>query len=150
MTTYFVDTSALGKRYIPEAGSAWVKGWIDPRASHVIVISALATVEMNSILMRREREGFISTADRISLDNDFLFHVQNEYLVVDLDDDVLYRARTLLVKHPLRTLDALHLSSAMQVNQLFGLLPTFITADTRLLAAAAAEGLTTDDPNAHP
>lgn len=25
---FFVDTSALNKRYLPEAGSAWVRSWI--------------------------------------------------------------------------------------------------------------------------
>ncbi|MEZ4672161.1 MAG: type II toxin-antitoxin system VapC family toxin [Anaerolineae bacterium] len=50
MTTYFVDTSALAKRYFSEAGSTWVQSWIEPAAGNTIVIAELALVEMRSVL----------------------------------------------------------------------------------------------------
>ena len=78
MSEFFVDTSALAKRYIPETGSAWVIGWIEPQAGNVVIISGITIVEMISLMVRREHEGHISTVDRISLQNDFLLHVENE------------------------------------------------------------------------
>jgi len=150
LSLFFVDTSALAKRYVPEIGSNWIRGLVAPTIGHIIFISNLATVEMISLLTRREREGFISTTDRTYLQRDFLFHVQNEYLVVDLNDSVIGRARDLLIKYPLRALDSLQLASAMEVLQDFKLAPTFVSADTRLLTAASAEGLPIDDPNTHP
>jgi uncharacterized protein len=54
LSQFFIDTSALAKRYIPEIGSAWINSWIVPQANNEIIISALATVEIYSLLMRRE------------------------------------------------------------------------------------------------
>jgi uncharacterized protein len=71
-------------------------------------------------------------------------------LLIDLDETVLDRARDLLLKHPLRTLDAIQLACALEAAHLFNIQPNFISADTRLLTAASAEGLPTDDPNLHP
>ena len=64
---------------------------------------------------------------------------------------VLDRARRVLEQHPLRAYDAVQLASGLVANDvlLAAAIPplTFLSADTRLLNAAALEGLTTDDPN---
>ena len=56
--------------------------------------------------------------------------------------------------HRLRGYDAVQLATAMAADQTFlgaGLLPvTFVAADSDLLAAAQAEGLSTDNPNLYP
>jgi predicted nucleic acid-binding protein len=150
LSQFFIDTSALAKRYLSETGSNWVRSWINPEANNEIIISALATVEIHSLLMRREREGSITSLERTSMLNDFQEHVQDEYLIIDLDDEVLDRARNLLSRHSLRTLDALQLACALEVSHLLQIIPTFLSADTRLRTAAAAESLPADDPNAHP
>lgn len=72
MTVYFVDTSALIKRYIPEVGSGWVISWIEPQAGNTIMISDLSTVEIVSGLSRRQREGNITVSAFVQLRNDFL------------------------------------------------------------------------------
>jgi predicted nucleic acid-binding protein len=143
LNQFFIDTSALAKRYIPEIGSVWVNSWIAPQANNEIIISALATVEIYSLLTRRERESSITLSQRQLMVNDFQFHVQEQYFLIDLDVSVLDRARDLLLKHPLRTLDAIQLACALEAAHLFNIQPIFISA-------AAAEGLPTDDPNLHP
>jgi hypothetical protein len=150
LTTLFVDTSALAKRYVVETGSAWVRSWILPRAGNTIVISRLATVEMIAMLARKQREGKAPPADILRVRNDFLAQVRNQYTVIELENQVLSRARSLLIKHPIRSLDAIQLASALHSSRILTTRPTFVSADTRLLATAAVEGLTTDDPNAHP
>jgi uncharacterized protein len=56
--------------------------------------------------------------------------------------------------HNLRAYDAVQLAAVLEVNDdrvAVGLSSvTLISADTALNAAAAAEGLAVDDPNAHP
>jgi predicted nucleic acid-binding protein len=78
----------------------------------------------------------------------FLTDKDEFYLTVDIDEAVIVRARNLIAKHPLRTLDAVQLSCALEVINILGVRPTFVAADTRLLAAAA-EGLAVDDPGLH-
>ena len=149
MSVFFVDSSALAKRYVIETGSAWVRSWILPSTGNIIVISALTTVEVVSLLMRREREGTISVRDRVAVQNTFLRHVEDVYLTVEIDDVVLMYARNLLTRHVLRTLDAVQLACALAAVRTLGVKMTFVSADRRLLAAASAEGLAVDDPNAH-
>ena len=52
MTTYFLDSSAIGKRYMTEVGSTWVRSLVAPAAGHVVVVSRLAIVEISSALAR--------------------------------------------------------------------------------------------------
>lgn len=150
MNIYFVDTSALAKRYLNEVGSAWVLTWIEPPAGNVIVISQLTTVEMYSLLARRLRDGTLSLVNYTSLQADFDYHAEKEYITVPLEKPVLSKAQALLSAYPLRTLDAIQLASAIEAQTTLNVTMTFVSADTRLLAAAAGEGFSTDDPNAHP
>lgn len=148
MTNFFVDTSALAKRYIAEIGSTWVKSWTRPRAGHQIIISRLTTIEIVSLLMRRQRQKSISALQVKRARQSFLLHLRTHYMIVEIDNTVLAWTKRLLVRHPLRTLDAIQLASAISVARTIPF--TFVSADINLLTAAVAEGLLTDDPNAHP
>lgn len=55
MTVYFLDSSALLKRYITETGSTWINSLI--KAGHMIVISQIAPIELMSGISRQKREG---------------------------------------------------------------------------------------------
>ncbi|MHB8624859.1 MAG: type II toxin-antitoxin system VapC family toxin [Aggregatilineales bacterium] len=102
MTTFFVDTSALAKRYLNEPGGAWVRNWIVPAAHHLTIISDLTPVEMFSLLARKQRENLISDQDLSVYQNEFMRHVQSEYLSIPLNASVLTLARMLTGRHKLR------------------------------------------------
>jgi hypothetical protein len=93
VSAYFLDTSALVKRYIDETGSAWLRAIVDPALNPFLVISQLLVVEVHSLATAL-------TSNRLLSDSG---------------------------------LPAL----------------TFLCADDRLLDAATAEGLATDNPNCH-
>lgn len=150
MSNFFVDTSALGRRYLSEVGSAWVRSWITPASKNVILVSDLTSIEMFSVLARRQREKFISELDTEAARNEVLLHIEKEYLSVRLESDVLIQARELVGKHALRTLDAIQLSCALKATNVLGEAMVFVSADKNLLVAAAAEGFATDNPNLHP
>lgn len=40
MTCYFLDSSALVKRYVHEVGTNWIRQLIEPAAGHAILVSA--------------------------------------------------------------------------------------------------------------
>jgi predicted nucleic acid-binding protein len=150
LTTFFVDTSGLAKRYVPETGSNWIVSWILPSAGNVIVLAHLTSIEMFSLLARRQRDGTLSAANVTTLQSQFLLHAQNEYLIYPQDDAVVARARALVIKHPLRALDAIQLASAVEASATLREAMTFVSADNNLLGVAAAEGFITDNPLAHP
>jgi predicted nucleic acid-binding protein len=150
MSSYYLDTSALIKRYLAEVGSTWIKNLVDVASGHVIVVCDLTAVEVFSTLARRRREGSITAADTLVLQTRFLADFGQGYLSIALEDIVLSRARDLLNRYPLRSLDAVQLAGAIEASNILGEQMTFISADKNLLSAAIGEGFRVDDPNNHP
>jgi len=151
---YFLDSSALIKRYINEQGTMWVRSITPPSTGNTIIIAQVTQVEIFSGISRRRREGLIpprtTQAIRLLLHR----HVKREYMVIELTTPIIEGAEVVLDQYPLRAYDALQLASALAAHMRFTeaiLAPlVFVSADVRLLTAATAEGLTVDDPNAHP
>jgi uncharacterized protein len=50
---YFVDSSALVKRYVLETGTAWVRGITRKNPSTVIYIAHITAVEVTCAVARR-------------------------------------------------------------------------------------------------
>jgi hypothetical protein len=94
VSAFFLDSSALAKRYVSEPGSAWIQAITTPEAHHQIVIARIAWVEVLSALARRQRE--------------------------------------------------VSLPSAAAAAPL-----VFVSADDRLIVAAQAEGISTDNPKSY-
>jgi len=64
MAIYFLDTSAIVKRYIAEPGQAWVLSLCDPAQQHDLYISQITLVEVVATICRRAREQSISLPER--------------------------------------------------------------------------------------
>ena len=154
MTHYFMDTSALIKRYVAEVGTAWIHSITIPSARNTIFVAHITQAEIVSGAMRRKRDGAIpertTRAVRLLIDR----HMSREYRVIGLTGQIVQRAEDLLELYPLRAYDSIQLASALIANSRLvaaGLTRLiFISADTRLLTAAIAEGLSVDDANSHP
>lgn len=154
MTTYYVDTSALVKRYVDETGSGWLCTVLGAQPAPSIIIVHLALVEMTSALMRRLREGALTPAEVAQLQNAFRSDCLDEYEIALAVGNIIDQANRLLEAYPLRAYDAVHLATAVVANQRLvssNLAPLiFLSSDDRLNEAASAEGLAIDNPNHHP
>ena len=64
------------------------------------------------------------------------------FVRVQLDEEIIMLSAKLIARHPLRTLDAIHLASVLQLQQLVGEASLFVSSDSQLLQAATAENLT--------
>jgi predicted nucleic acid-binding protein len=142
------------KRHIPEVGSRWFQALVDPVAGNVITTARISMTEVYSALNRRIREATLDAADYVHIVADFDALCATQYTLVELTALIVERARVLLERHPLRAYDAVHLASALTANDALAAAGfpalTFLSADHRVLNAAQVEGLTTDNPNAHP
>jgi predicted nucleic acid-binding protein len=154
VSNYYLDTSALVKRYIDETGSAWLRALVNPAFFPVLVVSQLLIVEMTSAFNRRLREGTVRQDDYTRMVDAFRNDCLVEYRIMPFDESITNLACELLERHPLRAYDAIHLGTALVINRLLmtHTMPalTFLCADERLLNAAMAEGLAVDNPNHHP
>ena len=64
MASYFVDTSALAKRYFAETGSGWLRAALDPATGCRTVVARATSVELVSAITRRERAGGVPLVSR--------------------------------------------------------------------------------------
>ncbi len=154
MTAYYLDTSALIKRYVDESGSAWLRAQLDPVLQPLMIISHLLLAEMTSAFNRRVREGALSREDYTHLKHAFQSDCLNEYVIIPVNQPIMNLATELLERRPLRALDALHLATALSAQPFlapYGVTEVmFVSADDRLLAAAMAESLAVENPGQHP
>ena len=150
---YFLDTSAVVKRYAPERGSRWIKGLIENPENSVTIVQ-ICIVEVAAALARKVRTGEISRDSCQKALTRFLADMDTgDYEIAKLDDEVVSFAVGLTQRHPLRGYDAVHLAAAFVLNRALvevGLSPLiFVAADDVLCKAAEKEKLTVENPNQH-
>ena len=150
MSNFFVDSSALGKRYLAEVGSAWVLSWIRKSSGNVVIVCDLAPIEIFSAFARLQGEKLLLPTNAAILQKALLIDMEMEYISVALDAPSLIQARSLVSKYPLRTLDAIQLACAQSATTNLGEPLVVVSGDNRLLSAAGAEGFVTDNPYLHP
>lgn len=132
-STIYLDTSALTKLAVLEDESPAMGRFLadHPRCAS----SALTQVELTRVLLRHPRHAAAAA--------DLAAAVLARLFLQVLDASILARAAT-LPPPLLRSLDALHLASALSLPDCAGL----VTYDRRLLEAAAYHGLQTWSPGA--
>lgn len=119
MTAYFLDSSALVKRYIGETGSAWVQQITDPQMGNSLFIARIAWVEVMSAFARRQRENSLTNTDFTQVKNEFRADLNNQYQVIELDATIAERAGQLVNRYPLRAYDAVQLASVLFLQSAF-------------------------------
>ena len=154
MTAYFLDSSALVKRYISETGSAWIQLLTDSQTGNLLFITRITWVEVISAFARRQREGSLTSADVALVIQTFRSDLNTQYQVIELDAKLAVSAGQLVNQYPLRAYDAVQLASVLRIQPAFTTTQStsliFLTADNRNSAIAGALGLLTDNPNHHP
>ena len=153
MPAYYLDSSALVKRYLRESGSKWMVSLTDALSSQGFFSAELVMVEVVAALGRAQRDGRISTGQRDRIVARFLDEFQGILEVMPVSSRVLRLANHLALRRALRAYDAVHLATALDVvgdlSQAGLPSPIFVSADGQLLEAARAEGLAAINPAEH-
>jgi len=151
VNTYFLDTSALVKRYVPETGSNWIQSITDVAVNNDLTISQITWVELHSALSRRQREGSMSAGELDIILQKFRNEFETKYRIIEVDQALIESAGQLVVQYPLRAYDSVQLASGLYVKALLMSMPEtqliFVSADNRLLDIAQSAGLAIDNPN---
>ena len=134
----YLDTSALLKRYVPEANSETFEQYLAQQ--NPATISRLTLVELRSALARKRREGAISADREMAAMSEIRMDIQDGLLqLYPATDQHFIDALHLIdrLNHlPLRTLDALHLAIAQELH-----VKELATADDVMAKAADALNL---------
>ena len=134
----YLDSSSLVKEYLEEPHSGLIREQL--RTAETVATSQVAFPEVLSAVVRRWRLGQLDDEELGFL----LARFERDWAKFFLLPVTEQKAGYLVLRHPLRGFDAVHLAAALD---LAGMSQdqevVFSSFDTRLLSAARAEGLTT-------
>jgi uncharacterized protein len=132
----YLDSSALVKRYIREAGSDLVQTAI--RSDPYVATSIMSVVEVRAAIAAAVRAGRIP--DVASVLTAFRNH-REQYLMIGVNARLVDEAAEVAERHALRGYDAVQLASALTAARATSGAIRFGAFDRTLHRAASAEGL---------
>ena len=151
MAAYYLDSSALVKRYFEETGTRWVSSLTNPVAGHDIFMIRITGPEVVAAFFRKVKSGDVDQNEAVRAADRFKVEFRARYHVLELNEAIADSAMTLAQLHFLRGYDSVQLAAALILQSLRlgrNLNPVFfVSADDNLNKAAASEGLTVDNPN---
>src|SRR3989338_6586169 len=128
MQYYFLDTSALVKRYHLEVGTDVIDEIFDS-VDRVIVISNISISEFVSTINRKKNEKEITQDDLELVLSKFYADIMEHLTVIGIDDSHTISSLELILKHNLKALDSLQLAIALELSDLDII---FVGADSKL------------------
>ena len=118
MAVYFLDSSAVAKRYIAETGSTWIAGLMRPSAGNQLQVVRITAVEVVAAIVRRVHSGNLSEQAGRNAATQFRADFATLQDVVEVSAPLISRAMDLAEKHALRGYDAVQLAAAWQCKTL--------------------------------
>lgn len=154
MAIYYLDTSALVKRYINEPGSTWIRQLCDTRDSenelaHIFVTGNIAMVEVAAAFSILERRNIILRGTATSAYGRFISDWESTYRLSEITAETIKDGAVLARRYPLKAYDAVHLAVALDTQKRLiasQLNLILVSGDQRLLHAAQSEGLEIENP----
>jgi uncharacterized protein len=136
----YLDTSVLVKRYFKEPYSDEVLSkWMDATE---IITSSVAYEETLASFYRKKREAGLKDALVKKIAESFR-GAWNNFIRIEVTGELNEYIDRIIVKHPLRGFDAIHLASVTIQLERLGREFVFACFDPRLVAAAKTEGIET-------
>lgn len=135
----YLDTSVFLKLFLNEKGSDKARKLIK---GNRLLCSAILASECFSTFSRRRQnrelddKAFDQLVSRVKKDLPYIE-------LVKLTDEVLKKTEEVVLRSPARTLDAIHIASALLFQDLIGIELSFVTSDKKQEEAAKREGLKT-------
>jgi len=149
--SFYLDASALAKRYIPEHGSVQVDAILDSVPANRIYLLNIGTGEVMSILVRKRNARVLSTAEFAQAAASFDAEIvgAKDITKVSVTSRLVTASFSLIVAHAINSTDAIMLQSALAIARKLraaGDDLVVVASDRRLLRAARAEGLDRFNP----
>ncbi len=142
LETYYIDTSALFKRYVLEQGSDFMDRLFSKETA--IFISTVTLCEVISNLRRLvDVDNLLDEREFALIKASFLGEIGNEVIgVVDLTPSILLKSLEICSGEYVTPLDSIQLASALSLAEK----TIFVCSDRKLLRLAAKWGLQTVNP----
>jgi hypothetical protein len=113
VASYFLDSSAIVKRYLTELGSGWVRRITDPKAGNDIYLARITGVEVVSALVRQSPPLPLLTQNLSNFKSDF----QSQFQLISVNAAVVTRAMDLAEAHRLRATTRFNLQQPLNGSE---------------------------------
>ena len=140
---YYLDSSALVKRYARESASDRVASLLE--GDNSLAVSWLAVPETLSAVARRAKGGSIGVEELAAVRMQFNQDLQR-FILVEVHGAPVAGIDILIARHALRGADSIHLATALWLRKTTRSPVVFVASDNELLSAARAERLATLNP----
>lgn len=140
---YYLDTSALVKRYFEEPGTENINQLL--AQGRIYATSLLTYAEMLAAFARKHKARELPSAEYRNLVRQFEIEWKR-FHIVSLKDDMIPLLRAAIMKHHLRGADGVHLASALYLEQSIHDEVMMIASDRELLIAAKKAKLRVMNP----
>ncbi len=139
----YLDTSALVKKYVIENGTDRIRALL--KNEKRVITSKLTYAEMCASFARKYREGGIEIKHYQKAWGSFINDWET-LIRMEVREELFPLIRRLTEVYPLRGADAIHLASALWVEESTRETLTFVASDNNLLNTADLENLKTVNP----
>lgn len=141
---FFIDTSALFKRYQPEKGTILVSQLLE-ESQQPIFISSITIIEIISNLKRLFEVEKITTEEQFRMQHSFFYQDISalSITILDVTAENIIKAEELILKRYMKPVDSIQLAVALSLRHDD---ITFVSSDRRLCKIADEEGLDTITP----
>lgn len=148
MPLYFLETSALLKRYRSEVGSNFITELITGQLpGEAFSISYFTALEVVAVLRRRWSGGYITRRGYSRALSRFVYDCDNIFNLRPVNTSVVIQAIAVAESHALRGGDALQFATALTAAEEYAPHPVIlICSDREIVRAGQADGLTVIDP----
>jgi len=152
MTKYFfLDASALGKRYIIENGTELINYLFNTVSKKRMIILLITLGEVISILVRRKNSKQILVKYYRQAMNTFRYEIAEDSDIVfqSISDNLVRTSLLLIEQYSINATDAIILRCSLNIATILrarGEDLVLVTTDVRLSNAAKLEGLTVWNP----
>jgi hypothetical protein len=148
---YFLDSSALVKRYVAETGTTWINSLFTREAGHILYVARISGAELVAALFRRVRTGDLTLLEAQAVATQFKTDFRQRFQVIEITEKLIDSAMILAERYGLRGYDSVQLAAVLELQTIRVSLSlpdiTFVCADSQLNITAAVIGLRVEDPN---
>ena len=149
MPIYYLDTSALMKRYWTETGSDVIAELFEGLGdSDALATSQLTVLEMNSALARFLESRQTTRGEYQRMLDQFARDIDDYgFKFMSIHNELVTEAVSVVREYSLRALDALHFTSAIAASELPGNQNLYmVSADRKIIEACVRHGMPSLDP----
>jgi len=151
MAVFYLDTSAIVKRYRTEEGTEFIDTLFEKieKSKHRLATSFLSVLKFISALRRLLKakeiiqETFTDSVARFAAD------LENYFIISSVDDTTISKSISLIIKHAIKTADSIHLASVIELKEILKESKerlVFVVDDKELYTAGLNENLKVINP----